>query len=218
MIRYRIRIGKTHFKDPHYLVQLGKKPRYTSILLNKSPLSWKSKEVAERNLTLAKLDFISAEIEPYDTETQDVPTSYHGYRVTINRNLVNEHREEGEYGAWSAEYDNEFSNVCRDNVYPDIASTLDLNPGDPCYVIWAEWSTSDSFGASTCSHTEALAIFTEQTAAQALVDAIKDTKNYTETITTPDGQTHFIQCGWSGYFETLEAIHIQETKITPTEK
>lgn len=68
--RYRIRIGKAQFADPHYMVALGRHARFASIVVNKKPLSWKSKAVADAHLADIKDRFTSAEIEPY----QDAPT------------------------------------------------------------------------------------------------------------------------------------------------
>ena len=64
-VRYRIRIGRTQFIDPHYLVATGRRPRFTSLVLNKTPLSWKSHAVAQRHLDAILETFHTAEIEAY---------------------------------------------------------------------------------------------------------------------------------------------------------
>lgn len=68
MRRYRIRVGKTHFADPHYITKLGFSPNCSSIMVNKKPCSWKKRATAEKHLGEVKEYFSSAEIEGYDTD------------------------------------------------------------------------------------------------------------------------------------------------------
>lgn len=68
-LRYRIRVGKAQFADPHYLVASGRHPRYTSIMINKNPLSWKNLAKAEAHLAEITDRFTTAEIEPYQANS-----------------------------------------------------------------------------------------------------------------------------------------------------
>lgn len=64
-MRYRIRIGKRQFAEPHYVTKLGFSPNYTSIEVNKNPLSWAKLSTAENHLKELKSIYSTAEIEPY---------------------------------------------------------------------------------------------------------------------------------------------------------
>ena len=68
MERYRIRVVRAQFADPHYVTKLGDEPRYTSIEVNKNPCSWRSKSKAEQHLKAILEHFKTAEIERF---TQD---------------------------------------------------------------------------------------------------------------------------------------------------
>jgi len=66
MIKYRIRVGKTHFQDPHYVTRFGRTPHFASIFINSSPCSWKKREVALKKLEEAKEYFRTAELEEFE--------------------------------------------------------------------------------------------------------------------------------------------------------
>ena len=132
-----------------------------------------------------------------------------GYSVEIVQELIDEHVSKEAYGSWSAVYSNSFASIRRTKNYPDIVSSIDVSVGGECFVVWAEWSSGDSFGTGTCSNVEPLAIFTDEVSAKVFVKILLHTKSYTKRIITPDKQEHKINCGWVGYFETLEDIHIE---------
>ncbi|EGR4074150.1 hypothetical protein DDO73_13915 [Vibrio cholerae] len=65
MIRYRIRIGRQSYADPHYVTKVGDQPNFTSIVVNKNPCSWKKLSTAQKHFEQIKVIYPSAEIEPY---------------------------------------------------------------------------------------------------------------------------------------------------------
>lgn len=65
--RYRLRVGRNTFADPHYVTQLGRSPSFTSIMVNKQPLSWLKKETAEKHFNVLKERYLTLEIESYET-------------------------------------------------------------------------------------------------------------------------------------------------------
>ena len=134
---------------------------------------------------------------------------HHGYRVDIETTLISDDCESD--GCWYAVYQNRFNSVTKTNGVSDITSTIVINPGEECYVVWAEWSSGDSFGTGDNSSTEALAIFTDKKSADIFVKVLENTREYSKKIITPDKQSHSVQCGWVGYFESLTAIHIEST-------
>lgn len=134
-----------------------------------------------------------------------------GYAVEINQRCVNSRRDEGEWASWSSEYDNEFLSICRVNEYPDIVSSLSIPSGTRCYVVWAEWSTGDSFGRARCSEVDGMGVFLDGDAASEFAEALEKEGKCYETLkfTTSDDQDHVVNRGWDGFFETLEAIHVE---------
>lgn len=65
-MKYRIRIGKHAFQDPHYITNVGHTFNFTSLDINKNPCSWKNYATAAKHLTRVKAVYRSAEIEEYN--------------------------------------------------------------------------------------------------------------------------------------------------------
>ena len=124
---------------------------------------------------------------------------------------VSQSRYEREWGSWSSQYSNYFEDVTKTDTYPDITSSLDIKEGELCFVVWAEWSSGDSFGCGVNSNTEALAIFTDVKSVKEFKEKVINNEDYTLEFTTSDGQSHKIYCPWTVYFETLTDIHIEQT-------
>jgi hypothetical protein len=68
VLRYRLRIGRNTFADPHYVTRIGRNPSYTSIMVNKQPISWLKKETAQKHFNALKEQYTTLEIEPYTAE------------------------------------------------------------------------------------------------------------------------------------------------------
>ena len=135
-----------------------------------------------------------------------------GYKVEINSICTESYRSEEEWGSWSSQYSNYFEDVTKTDTYPDITSSLDIKEGELCFVVWAEWSSGDSFGHGVNSNTEALAIFKDPESAKMFKKEVESITEYSrESFVTPDGQEHDIYCPWTGYFEELTEIHIEQT-------
>jgi hypothetical protein len=49
--------------------------------------------------------------------------------------------------------------------------------------------------------------------AQAFKTACEKVKDYSVELATPDGQNFDIFAGWVGYFERLDEIHVEQTKL-----
>ena len=138
----------------------------------------------------------------------------YGYKVNIGQ--VCNHRESSEeqYGSWSESNSNYFEYVTKTDKYPDIVSSLDIKAGHPCFVVWAEWSSGDSFGQSINGRTEALAIFeTLEAANEFETKLIKPDGGYLTKFSTQDNQQHEVRCPWTGYFEDLTDIHIEQAVL-----
>lgn len=139
-----------------------------------------------------------------------------GYKVEIDSVCTHYEREDVKWGSWSAEHSNYFKQVTKatEKDYPDITSSVDIKEGEDCFVVWAEWSSGDSFGWGERSNVEPLAIFKDSESVQVFKTYCENVEDYGPAkLTTPDGQTFEIFAGWVGYFERLNGIHVEQTKI-----
>ena len=140
-----------------------------------------------------------------------------GYKVDINQHCYHSERDGEQWGSWSESYSNDFRSITPVDEYPDITSSLDIKVGDICYVVWAEWSSVDSFGRGDNSSIEALAVFNDLECAKHLAKAAREAKHYNFVLKTKDGQQHDVYCGWVGYFEYLSGIYIETAIMGYTE-
>ena len=134
-----------------------------------------------------------------------------GYKVEIDQICTDSYSSSEEWGDWSSDNSNYFKQVTKTDVYPDITSSLNIKEGELCFVVWAEWSSGDSFGTARDGNTEALAIFTDVQSVKEFQEKVLNSEGYSVNFTTPDGQIHDVRCPWAGYFETLTDIHIEQT-------
>lgn len=140
-----------------------------------------------------------------------------GYKVVIEQ-CCDHHEHSGEqYGDWSASYSNTIQDVVqKTNDYPDVVSTLDIEPGTQAHVVWVVWSSGDSFGWARGSHSEAAGIFTDVAAAEQFREALYacNEKDGTIKLTTSDEQEFELgYMPWFGYFESLDSVHINTVVV-----
>lgn len=150
-----------------------------------------------------------------------------GYTVKLTQTNTHYEREEEQWGSWSSDSFWTFHGVSKGGDYPDIASTLDINPGELCYVVWVQWGSGDSFGHGSGEYAEAVGIFKERGSAEELADAVRNLHNFEcgkkkqdgdgYCLDTSDGQ-HFEDgfCSWRGYFESLEDVNIEPCILFPS--
>lgn len=146
------------------------------------------------------------------------------FEVKIQSSRYASHHSGESYGDWSEEYTNFFKSIKLTSDHPDVTSSLDINKYDDVFVLWAEWSTGDSFGNSSRGCTETLGVFKSKRCAEELRDALtKFSPNvnssdwsgkYSFKSETSDGQKFSIgYVPWCGYFESLDALNIEETTV-----
>lgn len=139
-----------------------------------------------------------------------------GYKVDIEQYCNYYRASEELYGDWEESNTNNFKSVSKADEYPDIVSSLDIKEGSLCFVVWAEWSSGNSFGRSYNGNAEALAIFVDPESAEQFRDKVskaKEDREYIMEFSTNDGQEHSVRCPWFGYFEDLTDIHIEQTVL-----
>lgn len=140
-----------------------------------------------------------------------------GYKVNIEQYCNYHERAEEQYGDWRASYSNTMSNIVqKTDTYPDITSSLDITPGTNALVVWAVWSSGDSFGHADGSSSEAFGIFTDIKSAEQFRQALSAAKEQSKdtTLTTTDGQVFTIgYLPWFGYFESLDDIRVDVVTV-----
>lgn len=139
-----------------------------------------------------------------------------GYKLELDCHCDDSSRSEEAYGPWSESWTNSFQRVktCEKKDYPDIITTLEIKPGEKCFIVWAEYSTGDSFGHANGGQVSSLAVFKDRDAAvqfQKFFSELGDSYQLNYKMKTSDDQEHDVYCGWLGYFDSLDDIHIEET-------
>lgn len=144
-----------------------------------------------------------------------------GYTVDLEKILLHSERSSEQYGHWEESYHNYFKSIRRSTGYTSITSDLDLPVGIPCFLVWVEWSSGDSFGQGFCNNAEAVAVFDDYEDANNFSHWIRKNRNYrdegfeySQHYITAKGEDITVYLGsWVGYFETLESVHIEHTVI-----
>lgn len=147
----------------------------------------------------------------------------YGYEVNIKSNLIYSSYSGGEYDVWEEEYENHYQSVTKTDRYPDIVSDIDFHKGEKVYLVWLEYSTGDSLGTSFNSQTVAIGLFRNKEDAEELKrELIKKVPDEEKTWgelygfyhQSSDGQEFVYKIvPWSGIFESLENVYIEETVI-----
>ena len=138
-------------------------------------------------------------------------------KVEIEGMVIGSYDDGKEYGEWHESWEHSFTGIelCKDD-YPDLIALEEYEPGDPVYIVWAEYSQGDSFGWANRGRTEILI------ALKNLEDAKRVQK--LAMLFKPEGYVYYfpfefgkhtaeIYCPWLGYFEQLDEIHIDKAYI-----
>lgn len=143
------------------------------------------------------------------------------YKVEFNQDLAHSKKSEAPYDSWGESYSNTFQSITiTDSKEADIYSPVNLTKQDG-YLVWAEYSTGDSFGTSLCGLVEALMLLPTLKEAQEFEMQIMEWTNkkregsnsgrdYDYYFETKIGDQIFkMHIPWLGYFENLESIQIE---------
>lgn len=145
-----------------------------------------------------------------------------GYKVNIQQHCDHSERSEEEYGSWSESYSNSYESISKvaNKQYADVYSTIDLDKQEG-FLVWAEYSTGDSFGNSDRGSVEVLALFSSMAKALEFKKKLEDWTakkndgaysgtdfdyNFKAKVDKQEIQFHV---PWLGYFEHLDSINIE---------
>ena len=143
--------------------------------------------------------------------------------------------EQTKWGSWEESYDNHFSGikvVTGDNYYGEkLEPGFQVKAGDVVYVVWAEWSTGNSFGRGHRNRTEVMEVFMDSSKALACADILengnmeKDEYGLIDTcdiipidkwtVTYKNELGKDVPCyrPWLGYFESLDGIYVETVVV-----
>ena len=142
-----------------------------------------------------------------------------GYIVEIDSKCVESVFPEEQFGSWSESFVNRFNRIFKDSGdFPDVVSVEEFNVGDSVIVVWAQWSSGDSFGYADGGCVEALAVFSNIDDAfglkHAMVEHIKKNDDSGYNFVASTGQVFKADhTPWYGYFEHLDAINIEHVTL-----
>ena len=152
---------------------------------------------------------------------EDTKLEMFGYIINIDQYCNHYEHSSEQYGNWSESHTNTLNRTANKTTeFPVVVSIHDIPSGSNALVVWAEWSTGDSFGKSSGGAAEVIGIFKDLDSAASLRNQIEDhTKNrksgeYGYKFETPDGQ--IFESGfapWTGYFETLESVNVDTVVV-----
>ena len=112
-------------------------------------------------------------------------------------------RSSEKWGSWKEIWSNYFRGVylnLNGDGYAGEPIDFHVEIGDVVYVIWAEWSSGDSFGHGENNRCEALQIYKTQEKAVAALKAFKQATGYSTKIANESGETIDTYCGWHWLF------------------
>lgn len=100
-----------------------------------------------------------------------------------------------------------------DDSYKDgqwIEVPISFVPGRKYFLLWADYNTGDSFGTSH-NQIEIIDIFRYRREADRWrLHLLRDSSRHSETYRRADGSPSSLYKPWSGYFESLNDLNIEE--------
>jgi hypothetical protein len=137
-----------------------------------------------------------------------------GYKVDIYQYCFDSEYSNEAYGDWSEDWSNEFRTIRQTKTkdeYPDVVALESFAPGEPVYVVWAEWTQADSFGQAHNRGYDVLGVFRTWGQAAGLEKLARETPGF-EPVEYLGLKYYFGD--FKGYFDYLEDIHIESTQIS----
>lgn len=130
--------------------------------------------------------------------------------VTFDRNCDDSYREDRMYGEWRESWTNYIRGIhlTNSNFGERVTIDYDVKLGDDVYVLWAEYSSGDSFGHGNRNRVDVVHVFKDPVAAFAARDALlaEDSEGYK----TDSGTKINYYRPWTGYFESLDNLHVDK--------
>ena len=144
---------------------------------------------------------------------------YFGYCIKVESYCsVNE--PDGEDN-WAEDWQHDIADFITKVNYgqvPDIVTSYELEANDTVYLVYAKWSTGDSFGRASGGSFEPIAIFKEEEEAKKFSEALEKADSEKPFhYKANDGQEFYCKnLWWSGFFSSLDTVDY--TPVTMIER
>lgn len=96
--------------------------------------------------------------------------------------------------------------------YYDVTLPSPMDESKRLYLLWADYDTGDSFGRD-CNRFEAIDLFQSYERAQEASNALNAGESYSVDYARDDGSIITYCRPWVGYFENLNALHVEEVGL-----
>ena len=100
-----------------------------------------------------------------------------------------------------------------DNSFSELVTDFDIVPGESYYLLYAIYSTGDSFSRSE-GEVEFVGLYKDPTVAKSNADRIWDNNEHHDSshsvnLVTEDGKEYLLSVPWKGYFENLSDVSVK---------
>lgn len=147
--------------------------------------------------------------------------------VKIEKHCVHSYREDREWGSWEESYRNSLEGVSLDKDHYYWANScpvdFEVKKGDVVYVIWAEYSSGDSFGRGERNSTDVVHVFMNKDLAREAYQSLLNTPvkehdkdwydSWNAKFMSDSGEEIIYHRPWLGYFDSLDEIHVEEAIV-----
>jgi len=139
--------------------------------------------------------------------------------VTMDRRLIHSHYSDEKYGEWSETWTNDLGSVSLSKTYDsDIVDIdYDIQKDDIVYVLWAEWSSGNSFGYGENNSYDIIHVFRSKDIAkkayEILISPATDFDEWSVNYETDTGISVNYFRPWLGYFERDLTLHLDIAEV-----
>lgn len=142
--------------------------------------------------------------------------------VKIDSQCTHSYYEDREWGSWEETWFNTFGGVSLDKeryFYPEsVPIDFEVAKEDIVYIVWAEYSSGNSFGSGDRNHTDVIHIFKDKDLAWDAYRILEGSdgegySKWTVKFKSDSGKEISYCRPWIGYFESLDSIYVEEAII-----
>lgn len=135
---------------------------------------------------------------------------YFGYNIKVDSECYPEESDE-DGDNWCETWEHNISDTITkadDGQVPDVVTTHELEANHPVFLVYAIWSTGDSFGRASGGSFEPIAIFKEEEEAKKFSEALEKADSEKPFhYKANDGQEfHCKNLWWNDFFSSLETV------------
>lgn len=156
---------------------------------------------------------------PLGNDATKLYIDYESYTTVTNRADPDD-----EWGADDTSTDHYVNglSLTRKNSHEYCYYPGEVNKGDTLYLIYAIWSTGDSFHHDTRGCIDFVAVYKDKATANLVAHVLENHKheddrhgkyNWTANIMLDNGEEFKYHVGWLGYFENLDEIYVEEYTV-----